>query len=333
MRHLYVICWLAILSAWLLVETDRASADGGIENVKRQAGKWTAVVELKMVGNPMARAWRYRQRVLRQGPDDKEPVLLFEESSTGRVQINLRDDGLLLVQPVRTLPQMYFAGSKDPVTLNLPPPKNWTLRPAPSGKIGTTWFLGDCLFYCRKPRPGYLLIGFVRVDAAKKTTTDSKLGVEVADSNQSEARAAEVLPIVFRVGDYVLWVNRGHHTEYHPEAVQGEWKQRKVRCLSLAKGELVDAARIPEAVLRQNKDRLLEFVEKQAHNRSPELEIWAVGAIARIGDAKDAERLKALSRTVVVTMNAVSPTTLESTDKPVKAAYAVALEQLKKTSR
>lgn len=330
MRSVCIFCRLVLLTALLLAATSRLAADNVVG--KHQAGKWTAFISRKDLGSPGAHARGSQHTVFRQGPDDAKPVLIFEESSTGSVQINLRDDGLLLVQPVRTLPRLYFPGSKDPATLNLPPPKNWTLRSAPSGKIGATWFLGDCLFYCRTPHPGYLLIGFVRIDAAKKATADSKLCIEVIDYRQSEARAAEVLPIVYRVGDYVLWVNRGHHTEYHPEAVQGEWKQRKVRCLSLAKGELVDAAKIPEAVLRQNKDRLLEFVEQQAHNRSAELEIWAVGAIARVGNAADAERLKALSRTVLVTMNAVSPTRLESTDKPVKAAYAAALESLKGNS-
>jgi len=31
-------------------------------------------------------------------------------------------------------------------------------------------------------------------------------------------------------------------------------------------------------------------VEEQAHNRSPELEVWAVGVLARVGGPRDALR-------------------------------------------
>ncbi len=274
-----------------------------------------------------------RQRVFRQGPNDAEPVLIFEQSSTGSVQINLRDDGLLLVQPIGPLPRLYFPGKKEPMLLELPPPQEWDFRFSPYTEIGKTWFLGDCLFYNRMAHPGHRLIGFVRIDAAKRAVAESKLCVEAADAMQASANAANVLPVVFRVGDYVLWTNWGHHTEYHPEAVRGEWKERKVRCINLKTGDLIDPAKVPETLLQNNKDRLLEFIEKQAHNGSPELEIWAVGAIGRIGNAKDAGHLKTLSRTIEETLNAVSPTRLQTTDKPVKAAYAAALEALEKKSR
>jgi hypothetical protein len=193
---------------------------------------------------------------------------------------------------------------------------------------GTTWFLDDCLFYSRMAAPGHLLVGFVRVDAKKKAVAEARPCLEVVAKEQAVAYAAAVMPVVFRAGDYVFWVNTGYHNAFYPNAVKGEWKSRKLRALSLKTGAPVDPDRVPEEVLRQNKDRLLRFVEEQAHNRSPELEAWAVAALARVGGAKDVERLRALSRTVQETVSEVAPGELRTTDEVVKGAYARALRAL-----
>ncbi len=60
------------------------------------------------------------------------------------------------------------------------------------------------------------------------------------------------------------------------------------------------------------------------------LGIQAVGALARVGGPKDAERLRALSRTVEGTTIEVAPNELRTTDTVVKAAYARALDTLEK---
>jgi hypothetical protein len=267
--------------------------------------------------------------VFRQGPNDRAPVQLYEQTSTGRVGIRLREDGLLLVQPVGVLPRLYFPGSGESVELELPRPRKLD-RDSASTEAGTTWFLDDCLFYSRMAAPGHLLIGFVRLDSKQQAVAEARLCLEVVAQEQGVAYAAAVMPVVFRAGDYVWWINTGHHNAFYPDAVTGEWKPRKLRALSLKTGAPVDPDRVPEAVLRQNKDRLLDFVEGQAHNRSPELEAWAVGVLARVGSLKDAERLKALSRTVQETTIEVAPNELRTTDKVVKEAYARALDALQK---
>ena len=137
---------------------------------RQVAGGWVAAVEKEHVGPPGARAPRFRQRVVRQGPGDPQPVVLYEQTSTGSVRIHLRDDGLLLIQPVGLPPRLHFPDSKEPVELELPPPQQWQYPFSPDTKIGTTWFLDDCLLYSRMAYPGHLLIGYVRIDAAERAS-------------------------------------------------------------------------------------------------------------------------------------------------------------------
>lgn len=325
MCHLRGIVPFAVLV--LVGPSLTTAADDTKVKRREEAGKWVATVEATRAGPSQGRAIAYRQRVFRQGPNDKEPVQLYEQTSTGSVGIRLRDDGLLLVQPVGPLPRLYFPGSKEHVDLELPPPKQMDVKHAYT-EAGDTWFLDDCLFYSRKARPGHLLIGFVIIDARKKAVSESRLCLEVVAKEQGVAHAAVVQAVVFRAGDYIFWVNAGYHNAFYPDAIMGEWKSRKLRVLSLKTGALVDPERVPAEVLRQNKERLLDFVEKQAHNRAPELEIWAVGVLSRIGTKKDAERLQALSKTVEGTTNEVAPNEIRTTDKPVKEAYAKALDAL-----
>jgi hypothetical protein len=306
----------------------RAEDDSDVKS-REKAGKWLATVEAAPVGAPGGRARAFRQKVFRQGPDDKAPVQLYEQTSTGRVGIRLRDDGLLLVQPIGALPRLYFPGAQEPVELELPPPRKLD-RDSAYTDAGTTWFLDNCLFYSRMAAPGHLLIGFVRLDSTRKAVAESKLCLEVVAQEQGVAYAAVVMPVIFRAGDYVWWVNTGYHNAFYPDAVVGEWKSRKLRALSLKTGTPVDPDRVPEAVLRQNRDRLLRFVEEQAHNRSPELEGWAVGVLARVGGPKEAERLRALSRTVQETVIEIAPNELRTTDTVVKDAYVRALDALEK---
>src|SRR5262245_11349011 len=213
------------LAALLFAGPGRAGDEMAVKS-REKAGKWLATVEATSVGPPGGRAVASRQRVLRQGPDDRTPVLLYEQTSTGRVGIRLRDDGLLLVQPVGPLPRLYFPGSKEPVELELPPPRKLA-RDSAYTDAGTTWFLDDCLFYSRMAAPGHLLIGFVKIDARKHAVAEARLCLEVVAQEQAVAYAAVVMPVVFRAGDYVFWVNTGYHNAFYPDAVQGEWKPRK----------------------------------------------------------------------------------------------------------
>jgi len=219
----------------------------------------------------------------------------------------------------------------------LPQPRKWAFRSSPYSDIGSAWFLGDCLFYSRMAYPGHLLIGFERIDAAKRTVIGGSACLEVAEKQQAEAYAAAAMPVVIRVGDYVLWVNTGYDNAFRPDAVGAEWKRRRVRALDLTSGQIVDFEKIPEKVLRENRERFLALLEKEIHNHSPELEVWAVGVIARFGDAKDAKRLRALVRTIRKTENQVQVNEqrieLRITDAVVKKAYAEAVAALEKKGR
>jgi hypothetical protein len=205
------------------------------------------------------------------------------------------------------------------VDLVLAAPRKWTYASDPSTEAGNTWFLDDCLFYDREAFPGHRLIGFVRIDAAKKKLGESKLCYEVVEKQQAVGYAAAVLPVLFRIGDYVLWVNQGYDNSWYPDVVRGEWKSRRIRAIDLKTGEPTDSEKVPEELLRTNKDRLWKFVESQAHNRAPELEIWAVAAISRVGDAADAVRLTVLSRSIDGNVNEAGP---------VRKAYDTAVKTL-----
>jgi hypothetical protein len=328
MIQVHVILAFA-LWAMSLVETDWPGAQG-MDKRRQEAGGWVASIERERAGPEGGRAIAYRQRVLRRGPDDKKPVLLYEQTSTGRVRMLLRDDGLLLVQPVGPLPRLYFPGLKEPVERELPPPRQWEFQSAPYTSVDQVWFLGDCLFYARRAYPGHLLVGFERIDPAKRTVGEGGLCLEATDKEQAEATAAAPRPVVIRVGDYVLWVNAGFHSSYFPDAVRGQWKPRRVRALNLLTRKLVNRDELPEKLLRDNKVHLLAVLNEQVHNRSPELEVWIVGALARVGGPTDVARLRALARTIKETENEIAPDELRNTDKVVKEAYEKAIGVLEK---
>jgi len=285
---------------------------------RQECGKWVATREDTLVGNPQARAQRFRQQVFRQGPEDREPVLLYEQTSTGRVGFHLRDDGLLLVQPIGPLPRLYFPRSQEPIDLVLPPQQGTDLDHGYRDP-GTTWFLDDYLFYSRD-MPGRRLIGFVRINVEERSVVENKVCIDVDNVDEDCARVDNA---VFKAGDYVFWVNRGYFGGFsrRPPQVQSEWLVRKVRAMRMKSCELVAPEQVPLDVLRKNKERLFDFVVKQVHNRSPELEIWAVNVLAKIGTRADAEQLRALSRSFQVS------TTL---DEEVRATYAATVRTLEK---
>ncbi len=294
---------------------------------RQAAGRWIAIVESEPADCLRCRAIPYHQRVFRQGPGDRDSVLLYERTSAGPLDIRLREDGALLVLPGAVL---FFPTSVAPVVLHLPPPRKWRGpgEPYSTLEVDTTWFVGDFLFYSRLATPGHRLMGFLRIDSTTRTLAESTLCLEVAEDEQTVAEAARPMPIVFRVADHVLWVNEGYYNDWYPELVKGEWKSRKVRALSLKTGRLVDPDTLLEAV-RQNKEQVLDFLEKQAHNRSPELEIWAVGLLGRCGEPADADRLEALSRSVKHTHMETAPNRIGSAEESVHAAYAAALDAVR----
>lgn len=304
------------------------------EKYEHKAGGWTVTREMEPVGNLQKRAISYRQRIFRQGPDEKVPQFLFEETTTGRVQTQLREDGLLLIQRVADHPAVVFPGEKKLVDLQLPVPKDLTLNTFGS-TMNRAWFLDDGIFYHRVIYPVKVgtttLLGFVRLDDQKKEIKDSTICLEVRDNGRELQGPVTPLPVMLKMGDLVFWVNKGYHNVFYPDVVKGLWKPRKVRVLNLTTANLVEIEKVPAELIKSQIERILDFVEKQAHNQSPELECWAVKEIGKYGGPREGARLKVLAGTIKETTSEIAPHELRATDKVVKAAYAKALEAIEKS--
>jgi hypothetical protein len=314
----------------LFVGSDAIRADDLRKNELRlQVGKWVAIKksESKSTGG---RAIPKTQKIYRQGPEDKEPIQLFEQTSTGSVSFNLRDDGVLLVLPIGEKVRLYFPKSKDPVEFDFPPPQKWTKKYQPYTDAEQTWFLDDILFFDGDVCPGHRLLGYVRIDSKRQTVGEGKLCIEVAEREQAIARAARAWPVVFRMDDTIFWVNAGYHNIFHPDVVKGEWKPHKIRAISIKKGDLIDPEKIPEELLQKHAKRLLDFLEKEAHNRCGMFELWAISILGKFGDAKDIPRLRALSKTVSNNHIEVEPDKIANGDKTIQEAYSKAIELLEK---
>jgi hypothetical protein len=234
-----------------------------------RAGQWSAWIKVTAPdhGTYTPRAITHHQIVFRQGPQDKAPIQLFEEKSTGSVRIALRSDGLLFVQPVAAEPRLFLSDPAAPLILYLPPPRKWNLPFSPYGNIGNGGhlsFLGDILFYGRSAYPGNYLIGFVRIDVEKKQITENRLCVEVATEREPDAHASAAQiagPAPTRVDDYVFWKNAGYQNAWYPDTVTGIWKERKTRILDLKTGEIITLEQVPKALLNKHRQRLSEFIE------------------------------------------------------------------------
>ena len=267
-------------------------ADRKLPPVLVEAGGWTVRIESEIVSPPMNHVMIHHQRILRRGPGEREFAELFEEEAPGTAEVRLRENGLLLVQPVRGGPRFYFPGSLEAVDLRLPPPAQWDLPFGAYLDVGDTWFFDDVLFYSRDAFPGHLLVGFVRFDVAKKVVVESRLCLEVVHQEQDVAREASV-ESALRVGEHILWVNTGHQHSY--PVPDTPWKTRKLRALSLATCEPVPIDSIPEASVAASAGRIRAFLEDRSRRVAPELEIWALESLARVGSAEDAPRLRELS--------------------------------------
>lgn len=318
------------LSPWSLLGQERAP----VQKYEQKAGPWTVITEMEPVGNLQKRAISYRQRIFRQGPEEKAPQFLYEETTTGRVQTQLREDGLLLIQRVADHPAVVFPGEKKLVDLQLPVPKDLTLNTFGS-TMNRAWFLDDGIFYHRVIYPVKIgtttLLGFVRLDDQKKTIKESTICLEVRDNGKELQGPVTPLPVMLKMGDLVFWVNKGYHNVFYPDVVKGLWKPRKVRVLNLTTANLVEIEKVPAELIKSQIERILDFVEKQAHNQSPELECWAVKEIGKYGGPSEAARLKVLAGTIQETTSEIAPHELRTTDKVVKAAYAQALEAIEKS--
>lgn len=282
---------------------------------RHTAGKWIVTVCGVLAGTGNERVVRFDQEVLRQGPDDKAAVCLFSQrTARGAIGIRLRDDGLLLIQPVGKHGRLYFPGSAEPVELVLPTPQKLDSE-YHYLNAGQTWFLDDVLLYDRKPTSDCRQIGFVRIDLKKKSVAEGRVCLELG-GRSAAIEAAALRPMVFRAGDHVFGVNAGWPHMIDEDQVKAEWKTSQVRVLDLKAGALITPDRVPEEALRRHKDRILDFLEKEAHIRCPELETWALTVLARVGAAQDADRLRVLLRTVP--------------EGPMRQQYATALQALEK---
>jgi hypothetical protein len=277
-----------------------------------RAGEWTLWIQSFATGNLARRAVARHQRVLRMGPDDARPQLLHEQASTGRVKAWLRDDGLAVVQPIGPEPRLVWPGGDASELDALPRP------PAAAGSsyrdLERVWFLGDAIVYDRNPSVDRYAVAVMWVDVDQRVVTRHRLLLSVGGAPDQQPRCRDERideRELLRVGDYLLWCNQG-----------GRTVARALRAADLRSG----AALRPDAVEVRARDReaLLAWCEGRRADADGgagpwELETWAVGQLARIGRAQDAQRLHALREAI------------EGDDHgraALRAAYEAALETL-----
>lgn len=298
---------------------------------EQKKGPWILRWEKEPSGNPGRRAIRYQQRLFRQGPGDKTPQLLYEETSTGSVGAHLREDGLVLIERISAPPVLVFPGEKTLVEIPLPEPREVAQR-STGHRLDHVWFLDETVFYHRSVFTNTpwkaVLYGCFKIEGTKKTVNNSRLVLEIWEKGQDLDTAAAPLPTVLKVGDFVLWVNKGYFNSFYPDLVQGKWKSRELRVLDLETGKLVDPQKIPKDVIPGHLPRILDALETQYHNQIPELECWAVAAIGSQGGAKEAERLTALAKTIEPVSTGVDPNRPQWTVPKIQAVYDAALASI-----
>jgi hypothetical protein len=233
---------------------------------EQRLGGWRAWIEYTLVGSPMNRALKHGQVVFRQGPRETVPVKLFELTSTGGVRIVLREDGTLLVQGVGTPPALFFPYTPKGITLKLPRPSVWTDKHfGPSPALGETiLWLDDLLFYGREVWPARYLIGYLRVDAAKKQIVENRICMEAYHRNEEYAAWAASIATIppVRIGDYIFWRNRGTLNEFLPENKQGPWKKSLVRVYHLKTHKMVPFNQVPAEIRQANQEKLKDLQTK-----------------------------------------------------------------------
>jgi hypothetical protein len=240
---------------------------------ERTAGHWRGWVEMTLVGSPLRRALEYRQVVYRQGPG-RSPEALYALESTGRVHYRLRDDGLVLVDGVGRPPVLYFPDERQPVTVHLLSPARG-LKKTPYRtldlKDGHASFHGDVLFYARLDRADGYLVGYARIDTARRRVGEQRIVVQVTPNpkrgyEQDAARVDRPEPV--RAGDYLFWMNHGWDNKFDRYPVTEPWRTRRTRVIDLRSGKLISGAEVPRAVLERHVPALAPFLQ-QAANRGP----------------------------------------------------------------
>lgn len=215
----------------------------------------------------MVRAISYDQTVYRTAPAGRAPDWILEQTSTGSIGIRLREDGVLLVQPVGEPPRLYFPGVQPPLPLALPGPVRWSRPWHPLDEIapsnGYAAFLGDILIYGRYASPNDYLVGFAKIDAEGRRISRQCVCVEVSDGKEGSAAtwAAEIgRPAPVRIGRYVFWRNRGYQNDIHPDAVTGTWKVSTTRVVDLETCALLTPGDVPPELLVDNRRILAPFL-------------------------------------------------------------------------
>jgi hypothetical protein len=259
------------------------------------AGKWKVWVTLTLADDPRTQAPAYDRIVYRQGPNDIQPSVLFRETTNRAVLIWLREDGTTIIEGGDTPRPLLSFPYKQPIEITLPGPAKWEYPFPPDVTIGKMWFMDDLVVYSRNPGPKKTLIGFFRIDTANHRVVDNKVSLEVAEERPDPAGAAEIrygAPL-FRVGDFVFWVNEGGNT-----AASEPWRERKVRALDLKANTVIDANDVPREVLREHKAKLLDYLEKTDHYSRKEMEAWFLSMIGEVGTKDDLGRLTAMEAKV-----------------------------------
>lgn len=256
------------LSCLLLCPAGRAAT---LTAEKQHAGDWFAWVVSTAASPPGMEAIAHKQTLYRQGPADQSPVPLLTQTSTASIIFLLRNDGLLVVQPIGGSPFLCFPGMKDFLVLELPPP--WKQDKADSLDLDLSYnsseayFVDGGLFYGCKASSWCHIIGFIGIDAKKKQITQNLPLLKVVARHDPDynidAESISGYPEPIRIADYIFWRNMGwvFVNDMFPDTVIGLWQKPAPHVFNLKTGELLNLDQVPAGLLQRNRAALADFLK------------------------------------------------------------------------
>lgn len=237
---------------------------GGAAEWFRESGQsnglWSAWVEKRMVGSPLARALRYEQKLYRQRTGLEEPKLLMVLTSTGSIQYWLGPNGILAAAPNK----LYLPDKEEAIELDPPKPRGGTNSSLPHSPIvlsfNRCWYSGEALLYESKLYGGAdYILGFFLLSPDPQKISPGRIALEVNNNFHCSdcAWAAQVYGdrILF-VGTHLFWQNYGWDNSVYPNQVNDLWRAQRLRVFDLENERLMSGNQIPAELLQRNREAL-----------------------------------------------------------------------------
>ncbi|HMQ22655.1 MAG TPA: hypothetical protein PKE00_09215 [Planctomycetota bacterium] len=298
------------------------------------AGAWRLEVRRGPRLNPRSRAPSHSYEVLRWAPGADTPETVFSESTTGRPVAFLRSDGLCFVDPVSAKPRIVFPDGQSldyPLHVVGAPCDDFGYDDLHANQGGRVHFFGDDIVVVRSSN-ALMQIARFRVDVTAHTATKLDAILEVCSTGpmaQSLARASMPLEPMLRLGDVLLWVNRGASGRMQWERLEGPWRTRALHAYDLSRKQLVDVATLSKQLFLQHHEAALAFVEHEPHRHAVEFEAWIVRCIGECRLTKHFDRvLKLMTTARSATADWNGDGELKSDMRRLRRIYLDALQQL-----